>query len=185
MKIRIIFVIGLLCLPGTIFGGRTAHCGPDRVPFDPDKQGCCKKADGTYEITDNPQNVNVCALDAMQEDACKQSFGYYTGCIAYGATICYNGKKYSCLCSCKGIQNTALAMCILAHEEKHVHDDNWACSDCDAKMPDPVDKAKSDRDHCTMYREDIACAKGISGWENNPEIQAFINDIASNLAFCQ
>jgi|GEM_PF-5862815 hypothetical protein len=75
-------------------------------------------------------------------------------------------------------------MCILAHEDKHVRDDNWKCTDCDTKMPEPQDQTKADQDHCTMYKEDIACAKSISGWENNPEILAFINDVLSNMVFC-
>lgn len=180
---RLICIMSIFCLP-TLSWGLSLHCGPNREPYDPAREGCCKKPDGTYEVTDNKEYVNVCSLSEVQEDSCKRSFGYYKACLPYGVTICYNGEKYSCICACKGVQNTELAMCILAHEEKHVRDDNWKCTDCDAKMPEPQDQTKADQDHCTMYKEDIACAKSISGWEDNPEIMAFINDISSNLAFC-
>jgi hypothetical protein len=87
-SIILLFLMGLLCTSPTVQGWRGEHCGPDRLPYDPNKRGCCYELqpDGTYKwvLTGDPENVT---------DPCSKvpSGG------SQGQVICYNGNKYICI----------------------------------------------------------------------------------------
>ncbi len=43
---KLICIISIFCLPALSWG-LSLHCGPNREPYDPAREGCCKKPDGT------------------------------------------------------------------------------------------------------------------------------------------
>lgn len=174
--IRLVFAIAILWWPVNIMG-ETKHCGTNKLPYDPSKQGCCLHEDGTGEVTDNPENVDPHTSSVFQ-DHCK---GAYDVCDKYGITICYNGKKVAVVCNCMSIQNTDLLACIQAHEDAHVRDNNLKCTDCDTKNPQPQDQAAADQAHCDLYRADINCATNIPGWKDIQEIRAYVQNATALL----
>lgn len=175
--------LGVFCINVAVRG---AHCGPDKIPYDPATQGCCRKPDGTYEVTDKSENTDPCTLNEVQEDLCKRYYGYGDpACDKYGVTVCYNGEKVGCVCNCMGVQNTSLLACIQAHEDAHAQDDNLKCEGCDTKKPKPQNQSQAEQDECDLTREARDCAMAIPGWRDNPEIEDFVNNMNYNLGLCQ
>jgi hypothetical protein len=125
--------------------------------YDPATHGCCKKADGTYDVVPNPENEDPCKSKEMT-DFCAA----YSG--NYGRTLCYNGEKVPC--TCEGTisgWNKAVIDCLKAHEEGHKNAPEWDCPNCKTKPANPTDPKKANEKHCELYREMDACLKKIPG----------------------
>lgn len=103
--------------------------GPPCVKlYDPATQGCCKKRDGSYEISNVPEDGDPCqaAADAGLRDG------------SDGGVICYNGEMYACSWASGGTSDNRAAWdeCIKTHEREHF--DATDCPDeCIVSRPPP------------------------------------------------
>ena len=158
MKIQsvfLLFLMGLLYMSSTVHGWRSEHCGPDKLPFDPDKRGCCNELqpDGTYKWvrTDDPKN---------EPDPCSKvpSDG------AYGARICYNGNMYTCYypsnMPASWRNNSAIVDCINRHEKLHETQSGTYCPKCTGKARHTDAAFRSNE--CAAYQASVDCLRGLS-----------------------
>lgn len=177
----IVLLVGLLWSLPVTMQGETRHCGPSKKTYDPNKKGCCNG-----QITPHPENVDPCQYGEMQKRCHRPG-----KCSPYGTTICYNGRKFACVCTCKGITNTELLACIQEHEDVHLGDDNLYCGDCEpGARPNARDYWKADKDHCFHFRKAKECAEKISKRAKDGEIsltekdandiKQFTDDMKSN-----
>lgn len=158
----------LSCMPAYVKGGKSDHCGPDRIPFDPDKKGCCNELqpDGTwkYVLTDDPKN---------EPDPCSKvpSDG------AYGARICYNGEFYTCFylgnLPESWRSNTNIVDCIKKHEKLHETQDGQFCPECRGKGEHTDEKFR--RNECDAFQESLDCLRGRPWTEEIGELIRQIN----------
>jgi hypothetical protein len=154
--VLLLCVVGVLCGPVNVMG-ETKHCGPNKIPFDPDTEGCCHLPlplpDGTWKKTPYPQN---------EPDPCSivPSGG------AYAQVICYNGNKYICVYPDnfpsewkppKASQETyeAITNCITQHEEVHMGQDIY-CPECTAAAKHPPGQGYMNE--CIAHQDSRDCA---------------------------
>lgn len=153
-------LMGLLCVPATVLGWPSSHCGPNRTPYDPALEGCCQKPDGTYAVTTNPENAD---LDELGQQA-----GVCNGAIvAY--TFCYNGEPHFGHCSVFYQLDPLLQTCVMLHEYKHSGDPNMKCQDCASFGSNGKTQQQEKDNECEAYKAFSTCLQGlphsIPGWK--------------------
>lgn len=149
----------------------------DGKAYDATRRGCCKRPNGKWIITRNPDIGDPCKRDSVQ-NICK---GKYGKCRPFGITVCYNGNKVGCECDCKNVINAVMQACIKAHEEGHVKSDNVICRSCKTNMAVPKDKEKFAEEHCALWKEDITCLKNCE--KDSKECADLLKEIRRLIGF--
>lgn len=170
--VLLLCVVGVLCGPVNVMG-ETKHCGPNKIPFDPDTEGCCHLPlplpDGTWKKTPYPQN---------EPDPCsKVSSGR-----AQGAVICYNGNMIKCTYPAN-YPNTwkepyaskatadAIQACLDQHEQYHLDNHIMICKKCTGPAEHPS-KQKEKEQECEAFEDSLRCARKVA-WDRKGGTQYY------------
>ena len=147
-SVLLLCLMGLLCVSATVMGWPSSHCGPNRIPYDPATQGCCKNPDGIYEVTDNPENAN---MNDYAEDN-----GLCNG-MKFGVTFCYNGEKRTAICPYGNTFPDEFKTCIQMHEDSHKNDSYGTCGECDSPNVEHTSASGHQNSECAALEATYSC----------------------------